>query len=84
MSLIPWSGGSPLVWDATCVYTLAASHVSITSKTAGAAAASAESLKKLDRGPWGSNAWLLFKDLSKKLVGEANDQRAGCLLRVKY
>ncbi|KAI8423332.1 hypothetical protein MSG28_014346 [Choristoneura fumiferana] len=46
MSLVPWSMGRPLVWDATCVDTLAPSHVPSTSVTAGAAASSAESLKR--------------------------------------
>ncbi|XP_073960116.1 uncharacterized protein [Choristoneura fumiferana] len=46
MTLIPWSRGRPLVWDATCVDTLAPSHIHATSGQAGAAAASAESNKR--------------------------------------
>ncbi|XP_048479848.1 uncharacterized protein LOC125489131 [Plutella xylostella] len=46
MSLIPWAHGRPLVWDATCVDTLAASHVPHTSRAAGAAAGTAENLKR--------------------------------------
>ncbi|XP_041969242.1 uncharacterized protein LOC121726080 [Aricia agestis] len=46
MTLIPWSRGRPLVWDATCVDTLAASHVTATSREAGAAAANAETNKR--------------------------------------
>lgn len=46
MSLIPWSMGRVLVWDATCVDTLAPSHLHRTSNRAGAAAEAAEVLKK--------------------------------------
>lgn len=46
MTLIPWQVGRPLVWDATCVDTLAPSHLPTTSQRAGAAAASAEAAKR--------------------------------------
>lgn len=46
MTLIPWGRGRPLVWDATCVDTLAPSHLPGTSRTAGAAAGAAEDLKR--------------------------------------
>ena len=46
MTLIPWNKGKSLVWDATCVDTLAPSHVSSSSRGAGAAAASAEARKR--------------------------------------
>ncbi|XP_047984415.1 uncharacterized protein LOC125227491 [Leguminivora glycinivorella] len=46
MTLVPWKMGRPLVWDATCVDTLAASHLPGTSNRAGAAANSAEHLKR--------------------------------------
>ncbi|XP_061717664.1 uncharacterized protein LOC133525431 [Cydia pomonella] len=46
MTLVPWSMGRPLVWDATCVDTLAPSHIPGTKVDAGAAASSAESLKR--------------------------------------
>ena len=46
MTLVPWKLGRPLVWDATCVDTLAPSHLPTTSLRPGAAAASAESLKR--------------------------------------
>lgn len=46
MTLVPWKSGRPLVWDATCVDTLAASHLPSTSSKAGSAAASAECLKR--------------------------------------
>ncbi|CAH2268951.1 jg6978 [Pararge aegeria aegeria] len=42
MTLIPWRLGRSLVWDATCVDTLAASHIQATSSMVGAAATSAE------------------------------------------
>ncbi|CAG9122416.1 unnamed protein product [Plutella xylostella] len=46
MTLIPWKNGRPLVWDATCVDTLAQSHLPATATKAGAAAATAEAAKR--------------------------------------
>ena len=45
MTLIPWRVGKPLVWDATCVDTLAPSHIPATCKAAGAATIGAEAIK---------------------------------------
>ncbi|XP_063386119.1 uncharacterized protein LOC134672146 [Cydia fagiglandana] len=45
MTLVPWSVGRALIWDATCVDTLAPSHLGSTSLRAGAAAAAAEAAK---------------------------------------
>lgn len=42
LTLVPWGHGKSLVWDATCVDTLAPSHLQATSSCAGAAAATAE------------------------------------------
>jgi hypothetical protein len=50
MTLIPWKMGRPLVWDATCVDTLASSHLPGTSCRAGSAADSAEGLKRRKYG----------------------------------
>ncbi|XP_052757454.1 uncharacterized protein LOC128202180 [Galleria mellonella] len=46
MSLVPWRMGRPLVWDFTCVDTVAPSHLQNTSKRAGAAATHQESIKR--------------------------------------
>ncbi|CAH2232477.1 jg19410 [Pararge aegeria aegeria] len=46
MTLIPWRLGRSLLWDATCVDTLAASHIQATSSLVGAAASSAEQAKR--------------------------------------
>ncbi len=46
LTLLPWSRGRSLVWDATCVDTLCKSYVPITARTAGAAAAKAEKKKR--------------------------------------
>ncbi|CAH2233568.1 jg8504 [Pararge aegeria aegeria] len=46
MTLIPWRLGRSLLWDATCVDTLAASHIQATSSMVGAAATSAEQAKR--------------------------------------
>jgi hypothetical protein len=45
MTLVPWKMGRPLIWDATCVDTLAPSHLGTTSLRAGGAAAAAEAAK---------------------------------------
>lgn len=45
MTLIPWQSGKALVWDFTCVDTIAKSHIRSTSSEAGAAALAAEKLK---------------------------------------
>jgi len=44
LTLIPWQGGKPLTWDVTVVSTLAASYLSSSARSAGAAA----HLKSLD------------------------------------
>jgi len=38
LTLIPWQGGKPLTWDVTVVSTLAASYLSSSARSAGAAA----------------------------------------------
>jgi hypothetical protein len=43
--LIPWKHGNTLVWDVTCVGTLAATHLDGWSRKSGSAALSAEKLK---------------------------------------
>ncbi|KAJ0179217.1 hypothetical protein K1T71_004929 [Dendrolimus kikuchii] len=53
MSLVPWKMGRPLVWDATCVDTLAPSHLPMTESGAGNAAASAEDVKRRKYGALG-------------------------------
>ncbi|KAI5643831.1 hypothetical protein NE865_04007 [Phthorimaea operculella] len=61
MTLVPWKSGRCLVWDATCVDTLAPSHIPSTSIRAAAAARAAEASKKrkyLDLG--GSYLFLPF------------------------
>ena len=45
ISMIPWSNGRLLVWDATCVDTFAPSHLSITASEVHAAANQAEQTK---------------------------------------
>ena len=42
VTLIPWADGKFLVWDATCVDTFCDSHISISAREAGGAAALAE------------------------------------------
>jgi hypothetical protein len=45
VTLIPWKKGRTLVWDVTCVDTLAATHLNGCSRRSGSAALSAEKLK---------------------------------------
>ena len=45
LTLFPWKNGKPLVWDVTCVATLAASNLIHSSRTPGAAATEAERKK---------------------------------------
>lgn len=47
MTLVPWKRGRALVWDATCVDTMAPSHIQGTSCRVGSAAATAEANKRL-------------------------------------
>ena len=46
MTLVPWKRGRPIVWDATCVDTLAPSHLPGTAVKVGSAATSAENAKR--------------------------------------
>lgn len=46
MTLIPWSNGQILAWDATCSDTLAPSYISISSKNSGKVAEKAATKKK--------------------------------------
>ena len=41
-TIVPWKGGRPLVWDATCPDTLAHSYEQISAREAGAVVAEAE------------------------------------------
>ena len=41
-TMVPWSGGKVLVWDATCPDTLAPSYSSLATREAGAVAEEAE------------------------------------------
>ncbi|XP_062530416.1 uncharacterized protein LOC134200792 [Bombyx mori] len=55
VTLIPWSVGRCLVWDATCVDTVAPCHLDGTSSRPGSAAASAEITKKRKYSGLGSS-----------------------------
>ena len=46
LTLFPWQAGKPLVWDATCVATLAPSNVRLSQQRPGAAASKAEDDKR--------------------------------------
>ena len=70
LTLIPWQGGKSLIWDVTVADTLAASHLSTTSITAGGAADAAaerkdEKYRELTRSH-------LFIPLSCETLGPMN------------
>ena len=46
LTLVPWSRGSSLIWDATCTDTLAASNVKMSAREAGMAAENRARLKE--------------------------------------
>ena len=46
MTLFPWENGKPLVWDATCVSTLAPSNLDHSLRSPGGAASEAEGRKR--------------------------------------
>ena len=46
LTLFPWQRGRPLVWDVTCVSTLASSHLHLSLVEPGGAAAQAEERKR--------------------------------------
>ncbi|XP_063359932.1 uncharacterized protein LOC134649149 [Cydia amplana] len=54
LTLVPWERGRCLVWDATCVSTFAASHISRTVRAAGAAAESQAGVKRQKYAPLGA------------------------------
>ena len=45
VTIIPWSSGKPLVWDATCPDTFACSYLGLSAQSAGEVATRAEALK---------------------------------------
>ena len=47
LSLVPWKGGKPLVWDFTCTDTFATSNLANSYTVSGSAAASAEHRKNM-------------------------------------
>lgn len=47
MTLVPWRQGRSIIWDFTCVDTLATSNLSLTSQSASAAAEKAQRAKEL-------------------------------------
>jgi len=67
--LIPWQGGKPLTWDVTVVSTLAASYLSSSARSAGAAADLAElqqynlGMGKVGKGWNGCGKWVEPADL---------------------
>ncbi|KAJ2939808.1 hypothetical protein O0L34_g18001 [Tuta absoluta] len=59
LTLVPWQKGKCLLWDATCVSTFAASHLSRTKKSAGAAAEFAADKKRAKYSTLGENYYFV-------------------------
>ncbi|KAL3613036.1 hypothetical protein CASFOL_043125 [Castilleja foliolosa] len=96
LTLVPWQKGRSLIWDATCVNTTAACHLSRTTRVAGAAAESA-ALRKHTKykelgsytfvpvafetlGPWGAEAKKFVKEIGCRLRESGGDPRSGSFL----
>jgi hypothetical protein len=67
MSLMPWKQGRSLLWDFTCPDTLALSHLSSTSISAGAAALKAERAKELKYNELSST--FIFQPIAVETLG---------------
>ncbi|XP_031330809.1 uncharacterized protein LOC116161558 [Photinus pyralis] len=80
MTLVPWTKGQMLVWDATCTDSLAPSHVNLSSKTGGAVAESA-AVETL--GPWCREARNFVECLGKRIASITGEPRATSYLRQK-
>jgi hypothetical protein len=88
-TLIPWSKSQRLIWDVTCVDTLADSYIRKTSIIAGSAAEEA-SKRKHDKyqnyifkalvfetlGPWSLECKTFIDFIGAKLMIESGDSRA--------
>ncbi|XP_047984053.1 uncharacterized protein LOC125224669 [Leguminivora glycinivorella] len=96
LTLVPWERGKCLLWDATCVSTFAASHVTRTVNLAGAAAETA-AIKKREKysclggylfvplavettGCWCSEAQAFFLEIGSRLRERGLDPRSGSFL----
>ena len=90
-TITPWVSGKCLAWDATTPDTLAASHLSATSHSAGAAAAHAAALKDHKYsaltthyfipvavetlGPWNPDGLQFIKELGRRIALVTEDPR---------
>ena len=88
--LVSWKGGRVLVWDVTCVDTLAPSHRQLASREAGAVAASAEQRKNAHLeathhfvpiavetlGVVGEEGSIFFKDLGRRIADVTQEQQS--------
>ena len=91
-TIVPWKGRRVLVWDATCPYTFAPSHITLATREAGAVADEAERRKKQKYSSLmtshhfvpiaieTSGIWLrghhIFKDLGQRTKFESGDPRS--------
>lgn len=92
MTLITWSMGRTLVWDATCVdipshTIIASSHLQNFSKRVSLGNDLAKRIKHLkysfeieSLGPWVPNGLSLYKTINKNFMDRLGDPRAGSCL----
>lgn len=75
MTLLAWKNGRPLVWDATCVDTLAPSRINATATRAGAAAAAAEASKRRRYAALGDGYYTYLCPSGSKRLGHGDQMR---------
>jgi hypothetical protein len=68
-TLDPWQRGKYLVWDFTCPDTLAPSHLSLSSLTAGSVAAKAEACKVAKYAEIASSSDYIFSPIAIETLG---------------
>ena len=91
-SIMPWSCGRVLVWDATCPDTLAPSHIALASREPGLVPEQAEQQKKakyadlqtthhfIPTGVFGPEALSFFKELGRRLRARSGEPLSFCHL----
>ena len=73
LTLIPWQGGKPLTWDVTVVSTLAASYLSSSAQSVGAAADLAAHQLVYFSTNRSASALFFLATLGERLTGTSGD-----------
>ena len=72
MTMVPWSSGRPLVWDATCSDTMAMSYRGLATQSAGSVAGAAEERKVTKYSHLGSS--YQFQPIAVETLGSLGPQ----------